>query len=289
MSEHENVMHKTLYIPSVKAQHKVWRNDILHAASKCHTVIQMGNLLSVSEHITDTKKRDAPNAAILALSDEMSQEALEYITLMGPHEMLALNNPDVWTNQESKTYLLDMWSDPQCLQVATESHGRLVSHGGLTYGQWVSLDRPQTATDAAQRLNQKYRGVLYCGPSVKLGNRPNYAADPIWADHILELYPSWIGAPESCPFDQVHASGDLNTQEGRRLLKDDSSPIKYVDSVNLKRYGSQTVINEALFTGVDLQLSGQMLMPSLKNSKRLRTLYIEEFPQETPVDTFLSS
>ena len=265
----------TVFVSSLNGQYRIWDNDIKDVCRSSDTTVVMGNMVNIDSTLCDKGVRTPNQNVCESVTDCATTNNVRI--LVGPHEMMALNNPGVWTNDFSDDIIRTLWLDTDQATVALSHHGRLVTHGGMTYGEWLSIGEPNTAEEAAQRLNDKYAGTLYQGPSMALGDSPSMCANPVWADVFTELYPSWILAPKPCPFDQVHASGDVNTDEGREAIKNPHSLLYYMggDNVEYKKYGSVVSIKGASFTGVDLQLHGT-LMSSLLHSGRDRALYVEK-------------
>ena len=249
----------TLFIPSLDGQYKVWKNDLDAVVKKTDEIIQMGNLIGCNDFVKDSSQSGA-NEAILKFTVIQKARLENWTQLIGPNEIMALNFPDEWTNDTSNHILRTGWlSDNNVFKVATVSKNRLVTHAGLTYGQWLSIGSPQTAQEASDKLNKKYLHTAYQGPSFKLGDPPNYAANPIWADPVMELIPSWVTAPVACPFDQIHGSGSLNTAEGRKQCNNKITPVHYVDKMRFNTSGSIAVVKGAEILSVDYDLPGEIV------------------------------
>ena len=263
---------RTLFIPGLFGQFKVWKNEIIPVCNRVERIVSFGNLIGADEDAADGKDRGR-NEATLTYVNTYRTYLDNWEQLIGPNEIAALNSPDTWTNEGSIKHLQSQWLDDDgVFKVASATHGRLHTYGGLTYGEWVSIGRPETADEAADRLNEKYLGTLYQGPAFLLGNRPNYAANPIWAHPQLEFWPSWITTEEVCPFDQIHASGDLNNTNTRSLIKDPTNPLAFIEDIRYKNFGSTCVVNPQHINSVNLDISG-VTMNRLEN---LRALYIEK-------------
>lgn len=249
--------HRTLFIPGLYGQHLIWRNEVKPVCDRVDSIISFGNLIGCDEEASDGTARGR-NQAVLSFVSAFRTYFENWTQLVGPNEIAALNNPGVWTNDVSNDHLRNGWlASDGVFHVASANDSRLQSNGGLTYGEWVAIGRPKDAQTAAQRLNEKYRQTLYQGPCQALGDSPNFSANPIWADPISETYPSWITAPEPCPFDQVHSSIDLNNRLGRRLVRSEDSLLSYLDRVNYRTFGSNTVIKGAKFQAVYLPIQGK--------------------------------
>lgn len=259
---------RTLFLPCLQGQYKLWKNSILETCNDVNAVVSFGDLIGCNEDAADSGHR-GPNMATLSFTRLYTEYHDDWTQLIGPNELAALSSPDTWTNAQSTSYLRDAWLDVDRFKTAAVNNGRLVTHGGLTYGEWISIDRPESSQEASERLNEKYNGTLYQGLSYRLNGRPNYSANPIWADPLLETYPSWTTAPEDCPFDQTHAEASVNNELGRKLLQEEWSPLSVIPTPRFKSYGSILTIGEAEFTAVTLNVAGPMLT-SLPTRERLR-------------------
>lgn len=249
---------KTLILPSLNGQYKIWKDKLVLEANKADEVYQLGNLVSVNEELKD-KEIKGPNRAILGFIDLYKSTTQNWHQLIGPNEITALNFPSEWTNKYSIRFLKQWWFDQDFFKVAYVSKNRLVTHGGLTYGEWVNIGRPDNAHIAAVLLNEKYSKTLYQGKCFKLGNGPNYAANPIWADPYIELYNSWLTTEESCPFNQLHGSGALNQKFAREMINSSLTPLHFLNSVSFRKWGSIAQIKDSFFTAVDLNLREKLL------------------------------
>lgn len=264
----DNQYKRTLYLPCLQGQYKLWKTSILETCNDVDSVVSFGDIVGCHDAAADGPHQ-GPNMAILSYTRLYTEYNDAWTQLIGPNEIAALNSPETWTNDQSVAYLRDSWLDSNRFQTASFANGRLLTHGGVTYGEWLSLDRPESAEEASERLNEKYSGTLFQGLSYRLTGRPNYSANPIWADPILETYPSWATAPEDCPFDQGHAEASVNNELGRRLLQEEWSPLSVIPYPRFKSYGSILTIGEAEFTAMTLSLVGPILN-SLPTRERLR-------------------
>lgn len=264
--------HRTLFLTSLKGQYKLWRRELAPACNKADSIVQFGNIIGCNSLVKDKESLGA-NEAILkfVLLYRSTQE--NWTQLVGTNEIAALNDPKEWTNATSRKILRDAWlGDSPTMQVAAVDKGRLLTHGGLTYGEWLSIGSPTSVDEAAGRLNEKYAGTLHQGSCFRLSGIPNFAANPIWADAVTELYSSWITAPVPMPFDQVHGSGNLNTSEGRLTLSEKSSLLNYADQIRFRKYGSFVTIKDMQFTAIEIDLPDNIvtMVPQHKS------LYIEK-------------
>jgi hypothetical protein len=269
--------HKTLFIPRLEGQYLLWKKEISVLANRVDEIIQFGNSVGCNEGSKDSKSK-GPNNATLEYTALYRSTFSNWLQLIGPNEILALNFPDEWTNNKSNRILRKrlLEKDQKSFVTAGVSKKRLVTHGGLTYGLWVELGRPQTAKEAADLLNKRYDGSLYFGDCYKLGDPPNYSANPVFADALYEVYPSWITSNEPMPFNQVHGSEGLNSLTGRAALTAEFSLFEFVEKISYTDFGS---IVQLLKGGSFLNVS-----PDIHTEERLSKLpqpwryYIERTP-----------
>jgi hypothetical protein len=257
-----------MYLPSIQGQVTVWRGVLDQEAAKADEVYQFGNLIGLSDYAADSYNT-GPNMDVLTDFSKRTQLS-KWHQLIGPNEIAALNMPETWTNAKSRVFLRDLWMGDAPASTALAVRGRLFSHGGLTYGEWLDIGKPETAEEAAELLNKRYAQTLYQGPCYALGSAPNFSANPIWAHPSRELYPSWISAPESLPFDQVTGGGSLNNPEGRALAGNDSI-YKFIDKLRYHQYGSKVEIKGQRIISLELGL-GDVRLPSLPKDKQI---YVE--------------
>lgn len=268
---------RVIYLPGIEGQIKLWRNIFERETAASDEVYQFGNIIGLNDEAKDlSENRGANQDMLIAIASRLKLS--RWTQLIGPNEIAALNLPNEWTNQKSRKILRDMWMGEEPIKVAVAVRGRLISHGGLTYGEWVELGRPANAPKAARLLNEKYTGTLYQGRCYALGNPPNYSANPIWAHPSRELYPSWITAPEALPFDQVTGGGSLNEPEGRLLVDGEESIYSYVDKLRYQRYGSKVEINGQRIISLGLALKEEP-MSSLTDDRQLYVERLELNPQ----------
>lgn len=255
---------KTAYIPNLQGQPNLWKNNVRYIANQTEYVVQLGNLISCGEKIKDTDPKDktttykinGPNFSVLKYIKLYGFENRKnWKQLVGKNEIMALNFPDEWTEARSRNMLRSFWfDDDPFFKTAVVHNNRLITHGGLTYGEWVNLGRPTNPHEAAHKINEKYSKKLYFGESWVLGNKPNFAADPVFTDPIMELYPSWLTTTEKLPFNQIHGSTSLNNPIGRSLITDENSPISYIDQISFRKYGSIVKINDKEIIGLALNI-----------------------------------
>lgn len=173
--------------------------------------------------------------------------------LLGPNELCSLYEPDKYFEPETAKLFITSWFSKDAdyvTKVATAHHNKLITHGGLTHGLWTELGKPQKAEEAAELLNERFRGKLFFKRSVALGGIPNYSADPVFAHPFLEFYPSWLTSEDPMPFGQITATKGFSTFEGHEYLQSQQSPLYYLTSYAKKRWGSIAVINGAEVSSV---------------------------------------
>lgn len=268
--------YKTLFIADVAGQYKYWKTELATIVNKVDEVVQLGNLIGCSDLVKD-KTKIGPNLTVLNYVALWRSTFPNWTQIMGSNEILALNFPDNWTNAETNRLLRRRWltdGEDKFLVASTNKH-RLVTHGGLTHGQWVDLGRPETAEEAARLLNEKWTGSLYFGEAYRLGDPPNFRASPIFADPVREVYSSWLTSGEPAPFSQVHAAGGLNTQVGHEALSSSFSNFEFIEEARHTNFGSVVKINGAEFTALTQEMPRDYLFTRLPEPWEV---YIEKVP-----------
>lgn len=268
--------YKTLFIPGIEGQYNLWKHELLPIVAKVDEIVQMGNLIGCSPRMKDREKL-GPNISVLNYVALWRSTFSNWTQLVGPNEIMALNFPDEWTNTESNRILRRRWleGEENRFQVASVSKGRLVTHGGLSHGQWVEIGRPETAEEAARLLNEKFSGSLSLGRAFRLGQVPNFSVDPVFADPVREVYPSWITAPDVMPFGQMHSGGGINTPEGREAL---TAPFSLLTHVQVKylNFGSLVELPQGgSFISISPELPQDRIVKYLEMPWRF---YIEKTP-----------
>lgn len=243
--------YKELIIPNLNGQFKLWKTQLRRRADMADRVIQLGNILGLHQEAIDPLNKNktvyAGNAGmVFAITKFYHRTHPGWEQLIGTNEVAAIFSPDAYLVSEKGMELLAQhwFEDTGILKVATAIDGKLVTHRGMTYFQWLSIGSPEDAETAAERLNEKYKGVSEFGDCYLNNGVPNMAADPIWADLFYETYSSWVFAPEPCPFPQIHSAAGMHTTAGRMFLNDKSSFVQFLDrsDVTLARWGSSLKI-----------------------------------------------
>jgi hypothetical protein len=144
-----------------------------------------------------------------------------YIQLAGNHEINWLTSRRTFATASDPKAVSELheWADAGGIYLAAyvdgPRQGCLVTHAGLTRGLWEDLIRPDSAKEAALRVNLAWNSDAYALIAQAgriLDGEVNLHAGVYWADAGFELYPSWSRG--SVPFDQVHGHSsayDWNT------------------------------------------------------------------------------
>lgn len=261
--------YRTVIIPSLNGQYKVWRSYVSPNILLADKVIQTGNLLGCNDEVGDYKEDRGSNMLLSQeIIDGLAREK-NWVQLLGANEMMILNFPDMWTNNRTNAIIREAWLDG-ILKIAVEDKGRLVTSAGLTYGCWLDLGRPDTASECADMLNKKFKDSLFHGSGYILGDPPSFYASPVMADYVHEVIPSWITGREPCPFDQV-TGFSLQSISGRIMMNADESYLRYVDGVTYPTSGSTTVVKGSTFIGVDLGLPADRSVTAIPRPFRIHT------------------
>lgn len=270
----ERKYYRTLFIPELVGQTTLWDKIVSQEAQTADEIIQMGDFITCYPEIkSDTANRELRNLNITKRLELYKATQPNWLQIVGPNEIVALNQPGVFTNEDTDRTLRRLWfSENAIMKVAGVNKSRLVTHGGLTHGLWLRIGSPESAQEAAESLNKLYSQTLFQGESYLLGGPPNYSANPIFANPILETYPSWLTAEEKCPFDQINSSENISTGVGRLLRGNEHSVYDYADAINLRRFGSTVLIKNTLFTGLAVGLEAK-LSEKIPND---RSFYKEE-------------
>lgn len=269
--------YKTLFIPSLEGQHVIWENVYSKYAFKTDRTVQLGNLVGCTDRAKD-KKDSGPNQTMLRLILLWRSTYEHWEQLVGPNEIMALNFPDEWTNDESNRILRARWFTDEHegrFKVATVEKNRLVTHGGLTHGLWRRLGSPTDPYEAADAVNEEYEKSLYQGRCWRLNDVPNFSANPIFADPVREVYPSWVTADEEMPFSQVHAAPGLNTAAGRAALTETFNPLTCLDHIRYTDFGSVIEFGERWFFNVHPEFRPEILHRKLPSVWKP---YVEKTP-----------
>lgn len=255
-------------------QYKMFHREIKAASKKTDRQIAFGNFINLHENFVDKKAFGRNNRYMTLL--RLWWETSNWVQLIGPHEIFALNFPEKWTNEHTDRMLRNKWFNAEgdkMFKVATVDKGRLVTHGGLTHGLWVELGKPSDVCETAELLNDRFKNLLFFGDSFHVSGKPMFDADPVFAHPIYETYPSWLTTREPMPFHQVHAGDGLNTISGREALSNFHSPIRFVKKMSKLMYGSKMFLdNGASFLNINPMVPQDELVNFLPTGGRL---YVE--------------
>lgn len=271
--------YKELILPSLNGQYRLWKAQLRRRAEMADRVIQLGNLIGVQPEAIDPMFKNKTvysgnNGLIFGIVKFFSTTHDGWEQLMGTNEIAAIFSPDVYLcSEKAMEVLAENWFDPEgCLKVASVVDGKLATHRGLTHLEWIDIGRPDDAETAAARLNEKWKGAEEFGDCFLNSGIPNHGADPMWADLFYETYSSWVVAPESCPFPQVHSAAGMHTEAGRMFLNDKSTFVQFLDkkSVKITRWGSSVSIKGQDFISVNTKETEQdSTIKKLKNTSLL--------------------
>lgn len=265
---------RLLFVPGLQGQFGVFERRVLPLVREVEGSVFLGGMLrlapflEVGGSVGDDFRYVSPvveNALLFnGLWAGSRYSSFPFVCLMGSTEMLYLNMgkdlADKYLRDTSSgvNFVREGWlSDEKRsdsafrFYVAVEVDGRLVTHAGFSYGEWVNLGRPQSAREAAYALNAKYFGTLYQGQCLRLGDGVRFDADPIMAHSVAEVYSSWAAASEVCPFPQVHGSSSMRDALAYEAMSTFMHPMFYEGGVSLEPWGTLTNIRGALFFAVD--------------------------------------
>lgn len=294
---------RKLFISNLYGQHLIWNNRYIPLIQKTDATIGLGNYIRLHPFHTHPKndkdpKKIVPRANNKKILDDMriltNYPTHPFIRVIGANEIIYLNmtrdeastylpqdnvnniDPirDAWLTEDSKTKL----HPNERLQVAIVVDGQLVTHAGLSYGEWVSIGSPASPIEAADRLNEKYAGTLYQGPCYMLGDGLRLDANPIFAHPQLETYVSWAIAPLRCPFDQVHGSSSMSNRLATEAYNCSVHPLAQTDTV-FTGFGSITNIRGTMFTAVDPGVNAPTVVEDLGTNS---TPYVSKTPWDLP-------
>lgn len=265
---------QTLFVPGLAGQVEVYKRRFLPLMRESDAIITLGGMLRLAPFLElgvnadDEHKYLSPtveNAKLLQyLWGGARYSTMPFVNLMGATEMLYLNmgkaDADKWlkdttegVNFVREGWLTDEKRNPAAFRyyTAVELDGRLVTHAGLSYGEWVNIGRPQTARQAAYALNMKYLGTLYQPPCYRSGFGINYAASPIMGHSLAEVYSSWMSTVEQCPFPQIHGSLTMRDPSGHEIASTNYHPLYFAEKMNYHRWGTSITLNGTSFYAVD--------------------------------------
>lgn len=148
--------------------------------------------------------------ACISLADELLlANPKQYVQLMGNHEAAMIGR--FYSDRagvHDSPIIRRWWTEASVklavgIRTATDSE-ILVTHAGLTLGQWDLLDRPpllETVRALNSRVGQPIEQVS--NPGALLSGEVNTEADVMWAEVNHEFYEPWIESGRA-PFNFVH-------------------------------------------------------------------------------------
>lgn len=262
---------RTIYIPPMWANNKFWLKEIIPAISKTDSQVAFGNFFN------PLRTRKENMEIYTYMIDWYARTSPNWKQLIGPNELIEISVNKAKNLDERKLpEFIGMWlNNDSFIHSSTHENGNFVSHGGLAYGEWLSIDKPQTAEEASVRINEKYDGTFFQGESYNTGHCPSMFVCPIWADPAREVYNSWVMAKEACPFPQITATNLIgNPTEEDVLLVDKSYPTGWVEKFKKKRYGTSLEIKGQIFKDIS---NLPFISPDEEyKAKSLEALYIEK-------------
>ena len=265
---------RKLFIPGLHGQVDVYKSRFQKLLPRMDSVITLGNMLRLAPFQEYGANADeepvnmSPTIANFNLFKELIENTqnsvMPFVNIIGANEIAYLNLPKEAADNYLKdspngtNYVREGWLTDEKVSkvafryyVAVEVDGRLVTHAGLSYGEWVNLGKPQTAREAAYALNIKYLGTLYQGQCYRLGDGINYAANPIMAHPIAEVYSSWMSTPEICPFPQIHGSISMRDLTGHEVSSTYLHPMFYAEKMRYHRWGTSITLKGQSFYAVE--------------------------------------
>lgn len=268
-----------LYLPPLHGQYEAWELHLQQLVLQCGLVVSLGNIVGLHPHAVETRGAGSRDRNSVLVDNVLGSwgASSRWLQLVAPNDVVALSSPDSGLlDKRAHRTLRDAYfndaprKSTAHMRVAYSVNGRLVTHGGLTHGEWVNIGRPTTAKKAAGLLNEKYRHELWFGESVSVGSPPNLAANPVFADGLHELYPSWLYAGERCPFAQVTAQS-VNNIRGRFALGSEFHPLYWLNRtmIQFPRIGSVVNIRDTIFIGLDVGFNSEARMRDINPATQL--------------------
>lgn len=211
-------------------------------------VIQVGDLVD----------RGPDSTGVLdAVERFLDQGREQWVQLVGNHEDQYLPGGEAFWPEpigESDVDRLRAWWDDRRLGVAAavgtaDGEEYLLTHAGLTVSAWRELGRPDTAAEAAGRLNERPQALLWRG---RLSDMDSDSAGPLWADASYDLYQPWLRLEAEggrVPFGQIHGHSTIvHFEQHEWRCPDDVRERASADWTNRH---TRVRIGERLFIGVD--------------------------------------
>lgn len=248
----ETDVFRSVFVPGLYAHNKAWKRVVRTWAESADEVIQLGDFINTNITLNDLSEVRKANSRFIKYMELWRATDDRWTTLLGPNELITLNSPDKWVTAKAHQALRDGWFGTYPIfKVAAVSKGRLVTPGGLTHGEWLKIGAPDTADEAAARLNEKYVGKLFLGESWRIGGQLNFDANPVFAHPISETYNSWITSSDLMPFGQIHGLENLKISPNHMLAMDDFNLGDKVKYKQIYKWGSALITNGNFFIGAN--------------------------------------
>lgn len=200
-------------------------------------IIHVGDVVRCHAQFRDGNRESAERIHDLALNNPTN-----FVQLLGNHESAALGGParpgwDVKASIDLPTSetLQQLW-DTRLIRLAAACDSKewgpvLVTHAGLTRSRWLELRSPQTAYDAAARVNKDMGAPLpEWARAGSLVREQDGMADTTWAEVNRELDEPWIAAGDA-PFSQIHGHASPFNWAANDWWPDAPSEVRSATSV----------------------------------------------------------
>lgn len=209
-------------------------------------VVQVGDLVD----------RGPDSAGVLAIvARYLDRQPGQWVQLAGNHESQhLLGGVRFWPEpltEAAADQLRRWWQNGQMSVAAAVRTGDgaevLITHAGLTPGNWHALGEPLDAASAAARLNACPEPMIWKGSGLDDGE-----PGPLWADAGYELYEPWMryyAGGGFVPFDQIHGHSSVVSYPDRTW----PSPgrVRERATVDWERRHTRVRIGGRIFTGID--------------------------------------
>lgn len=225
------------------------------------TIIQVGDLVH--------KGPDSDQCVELA-DDLLFKNPGRYVQLVGNHEAHYLGGPHLYGRSGVEDVpvgtqeILRNWWDTGCMRLASavvtpdDPRGVLLTHGGLTAGLWRELGRPDTAVEAAHRINQLWADTEKAfRPGALMTGVVDYAAGVTCSRTGAELAASWL-EEVAMPFNQVHGHEAAWWWPDNDWHTDCPDAVRTVATVDLVRRFCRVDIGDGWLLSVDWTLGREV-------------------------------